>query len=148
MQFPGGQLLLQLWIAQKTPCFVSCYDPLEKRPIFVSTVNRVTASAHAIIMLVLDQDARSTVLGNMRHVQVIRQNVKTSTMASCCSIFIYSLGAVGMHQHSNFLDCEFSSDHSWPIGMLIFQTVFPCAKHLCHLNTELWPKASLPYTYL
>jgi hypothetical protein len=24
----------------------------------------------------------------------------------------------------------------------------PCEKHLCHLNTVLWPKASLPYACL
>jgi hypothetical protein len=47
----------------------------------------------------------------------------------CCCDFIYRLGAVGMHQHYNFLDLEFSSDCSWLIGMLIiFQTVSPLCK--------------------
>jgi hypothetical protein len=67
----------------------------------------------------------------------------------CCCDFIYRLGAVGMHQRCNFLDLEFSSDRSWPTGMLIiFQTVSPLCKPLCHLNTALWPKASLPYACL
>jgi hypothetical protein len=30
---------------QKTPRFVSFYDPVEKRPIFVSTIDQVTTSA-------------------------------------------------------------------------------------------------------
>jgi hypothetical protein len=37
--------------------FISCYDPVEKHPIFVSSVDQITTSAHAIITLVLRQDA-------------------------------------------------------------------------------------------
>jgi hypothetical protein len=57
------------------------------------------------------------------------------------------LGAVGMHWCCTFLDPEFSSGHSWPTCMLIiFQIVSHCAKRLCHLNTAVWPNASLLYT--
>jgi hypothetical protein len=59
---------------QKTPCLVSCYDPVAKRPVFVSTIDQVTASAQAIVTLVLCQYGRSTLLGNTRHVQVITHN--------------------------------------------------------------------------
>jgi hypothetical protein len=91
-------------------CFISCYDPLEKRLTFVSTTDQVTASAHVI----LRQDSWNTVLGNMRHVQVIRQNSVASTMANLCSFdFIYQLGTVGTHQHCSFLYHELSFDHSW-----------------------------------
>jgi hypothetical protein len=43
-------------------CSISCHDRLEKRLISVSTVNWVTTSAHAIVTLVLHQDAWNTVL--------------------------------------------------------------------------------------
>jgi hypothetical protein len=36
------------------------YDPIEKHPIFVSIIDQVTASAHASIALVLQQDAWNT----------------------------------------------------------------------------------------
>jgi hypothetical protein len=65
------------------------------------------------------QDTCNTVLGNTRHVQVIRQNVASTMATPCCCDFIYHLEAVGMHQCCNFLDLEFSSDLSWPTGMLI-----------------------------
>ena len=58
--FPGGGLSLQLRIIQETPCFVSSYDPLEERRIIVSTIDQVTTNRHAIIKLVLRQDARYT----------------------------------------------------------------------------------------
>jgi hypothetical protein len=63
---------LQLRIVKKTPGFFSCYNPVEKRPIFVSTIGHVTANAHVIVTLVLRQDAWNTVLGNTGYVQVIR----------------------------------------------------------------------------
>jgi hypothetical protein len=109
----------------KTPCFLSCNDLVEKHPIFVRTTDQVTANAQAIVTLVLSQDVWNTVLGNTRHVQVIRQNFVTSTMDNhcCCCDFIYHLGAIGMQQRRNFLDPEFSSDHSWPTGMLIISPV-------------------------
>jgi hypothetical protein len=66
--------LLQLWIVQKTPCFMSCYDSVEKHPIFGRTIDQVIANAHAIITLVLCYDTWNTLLGNTRHVQVIKQN--------------------------------------------------------------------------
>jgi hypothetical protein len=47
-----------------------------------STVDEVTANAHAIVTLGLHQDAWNTVLGNTRHVQVIRQNFVASAMAN------------------------------------------------------------------
>jgi hypothetical protein len=86
-----GQLSLQLWIIQKTQCFLFCYDLVEKRPTSVSTINQATASGHAIVILVLRQDTWNTVLGTMRHAQVIRQNFVSSTMANpCCRCdFIY-----------------------------------------------------------
>jgi hypothetical protein len=131
----------------ETACFISCRDPVEKRLIFVSTINQVTANAHAIVTLVLCQDAWNTVLGNMKHVQVISQNFVASTMANacCCCNFIYCLGGVGMYKCCNFLDLEFSSDRSWLIGILIiFQTLSP----LCKMFVPLQPKASSPYACL
>jgi hypothetical protein len=100
-------------------------------------INQVTANAHAIVILVLHQDVWNIVLGNMRHVQVIRRNFVASTMANpCCCNFIYRLETVGKHQCCNFLDLEFSSDSSWLTGMLIiFRTVSP-------LHIALQPKAS------
>jgi hypothetical protein len=47
-----------------------------------STIDQVTTNAYAIVMLVLRQDTWNTVLGNMRHVQVIRQNFMASSMAN------------------------------------------------------------------
>jgi hypothetical protein len=90
-----------------------------------------TASAHRTVILVLQQDAWNTVLGNMRHVQDIRQNFVASTMAnSSCYDFNYHLGMVGMHQHWNFSDFEFNSDCSWPNGMLI---IFQIVSLLCKM---------------
>jgi hypothetical protein len=57
-QFPGGQLSLELQV--------------DKCPIFVSTIDQVTASAHVIVALVLHHDTWNTALDNTRHVQVIR----------------------------------------------------------------------------
>jgi hypothetical protein len=68
---------------QKTPRFVSCYDPAEKRPVFVITTRivQVTASAPG-----LRQGMWSNVLLNMRRVQVMRQNfVASDTANPCCS---------------------------------------------------------------
>ena len=78
--FPGGRLLLQVQIIQETPCFVSSYDPVEKRQIIVSTTDQVTTNCHAIIILVSCQDVWYTVLGNMWQVQVISQNFVAHTM--------------------------------------------------------------------
>jgi hypothetical protein len=67
--------------------------------IFVRTIDQVTTNAHAIVTLVLYQDAWNPVLGNAGHVQVIRQNFVASTMANpcCCCDFIHHLGVIGMH---------------------------------------------------
>jgi hypothetical protein len=59
----------------------------------------------------------------------------------CCCCFIYHLGAIGMHQHCNFLDLEV---RFWPSSSQIIR----CAEFLCHLNTALQPKASLQYPCL
>jgi hypothetical protein len=142
--FPGGWLSLQLQIIQKTPCFISCYDPVEKYPIFVSTISQVTASAHSIVTLVLCQDPWNTVLGNTRHVQVIRQISVASTIANpcCCCDFIYCLEAVGTHQRCNFLDPGFSSNHSCrPVCSSSSKLSLQCVKIVCHLNTALRPRA-------
>jgi hypothetical protein len=131
--------------------FVSCYDPVEKRPIFVSTIDQVTANALAIVTMVLCQDAWNTVLGNTRRVQVIRQKSVASTMANpcCCYDFIYRLGAVDTHQLCNFLDLEFGSDRSGrPVCSLSSKRSLPCAKCLCHLYIALRAKASSPYACL
>lgn len=56
----------------------------------------------------------------------------------CCCDFIYQLSLVGIHHRSNFLDLEYSSDCSWPTGMLIiFQAVSPVCKCLCQLNNTM-----------
>jgi hypothetical protein len=91
LRFPGGQLSLQLWIIQKTSCFVSSYDPIEKRPIIVSTIDQVTADAHAVVTLVSHKDAWNTVLGDMRHIQVIKQNFVASTMANILLLLLLLL---------------------------------------------------------
>jgi hypothetical protein len=132
---------------QKTPRFISCYDLVEKCPIFVSTINQVTASHQVTVTLVLCRDTWSTVLSNTRHVQVIKQNSVASTMANPCYYcgFTYHLGTVGIHQHCNFFDIKFSSNWSWPNGMLIFHTTSP----LCKMSMPLkQPKDSLLYVCL
>jgi hypothetical protein len=125
-------LSLSCGMYRKHHYFVSCYDPVEKRPIFVSTIDQVTANAHAIVTLVLCQDVWNTVLGNTRHVEVIRQNFVASTMANpwrCCD-FIYHLGAVGMHQLCNFLDLH----NFWQ--NLTFSRCSNCdILDFCHLQT-------------
>jgi hypothetical protein len=60
MVIPRWPMSLQLRIIHKTPCFVSWYDPIENRPIFVTTIDQVTTSAHEILTLVLRQDAWNT----------------------------------------------------------------------------------------
>jgi hypothetical protein len=40
--FADGRLSLQLRIVQTTQCFISYYEPAEKRPAFVSTMDQVT----------------------------------------------------------------------------------------------------------
>jgi hypothetical protein len=56
----------------------------------------------------------------------------------CCCDFNYRWGLVGMHQHCNFLDLEFSSDRSWPTDMLImFQTVSPLCETFVPLDHSL-----------
>jgi hypothetical protein len=42
-------LSLELQIEQKSPCFVSCYDAVQKRPILVSTIDQITASAAVFV---------------------------------------------------------------------------------------------------
>jgi hypothetical protein len=73
--------------------------------------------------LVLHQAMWNTVLGSTRHVQVIRQNFVPSTMSNlyccCCCDLIYHLGAIGAHQHCNFLDLVSSSEISWPTSSSI-----------------------------
>jgi hypothetical protein len=136
---------------QNSPFFVSCYDPVERHPIFASTVDQVTATAHVIVTLGLSQDAWSTVLGNMRHVQVIRQNVVASTVANtccCCCNFICSFGAAAMHRHCNFLG-QFSSDYSWLTGMLIiFQNVSPLCKMLVPFKHSTVAQGFSLYSFL
>jgi hypothetical protein len=128
-------------------CF-SCYDPVENCPIFVSTMSHVTASAHAVVTLVLCQYPWSTVLGNTRHVQVIRQNSVESTIANpcccccCCCDFIYCLESVGTHQRFNLLDPVFSSNHSCrPVCSSSSKLSLLCVNNICHLNTALQPTA-------
>jgi hypothetical protein len=78
----------------------------------------------------LRQDTWNNVLGKMRHVQVIRQNLVANYMANpcCCCDFIYCLRAVGTQQRCNFFDLEFSSDRSWPTGMPASSKIsLPCA---------------------
>jgi hypothetical protein len=130
---------MHLHISTSSPkivAFVSCYDPVEKRPISVSTVDQVTANAHAIVTLVLRQDAWNSLLGNTWYVQDIRQKFVAGTKANpCCWDFIYRLGAVGTHKRCNCLDLEFSSYRSWPAGMLIISKLsLLCAKPSCHLE--------------
>jgi hypothetical protein len=127
-------IVVSIWkIIQKTPCFISCYDLIQKCPIFVSTIDQVTSGAHAIITLVLRQDARNTVVGNTRHVQVI---FVASTMANpCCCDFIYCLEMVSTYQHWNFFDLEFNLDRSRPTSVLIIlQTVSSLCKMLVPLK--------------
>jgi hypothetical protein len=102
--------------------------------IGIALFDQDTTKAHAIIMLVLHKDAWNIMLGNTRHVQVIRQNFMASTITNpcCCCDFIYHLGAVGTHQRCTFLDLVFSSDRSWPTSMLIiFQTLSPPLQNVC-----------------
>ena len=61
-------------IIQKTPCLVSCYDPVEKCSIVVCTTGQVAANRHTAVTLILRKETLNTVLWNRRHVQVIRQN--------------------------------------------------------------------------
>jgi hypothetical protein len=77
-----------------------------------------------------------TLLGNTRHVQVIRQNFVASTTAnpSCCCDLVYCLGTVGMHQPVLTV-----------LGSSSSKLSLPCLKCLCHLNTALRPKASSLY---
>ena len=103
------------------------HDPVEKRRINVSTTDQVTTHLHAIITLVLGQDAWHTVLGITRYVQIISLNVVARTMANpyCCYEVVYRLGAVRTHQ-------QFVADkdtHHSPNYLSI-------PKKRCHLNTN------------
>jgi hypothetical protein len=53
MAISRWSMSLQLWIVQKTPCFVFSYVPVEKHPIIVSTIDQVTANAHVILAFVM-----------------------------------------------------------------------------------------------
>jgi hypothetical protein len=96
----------------------------------LAAIDQATTNTHAIVTVIVRQDTWNTALSNLRHVQVTRQNFVASTVAGpCCCGFIYRLEAIRTHQRCNFLDLEFSSDRSWPTGMLItFQTVSSLCK--------------------
>jgi hypothetical protein len=142
--FPGGQFLLQMRIVQKTPCFASWYNLVDKRPTFVSTIDQVTTSAHAF-KLVFRQEAWNAVLDNMRHVQIIRENFVASAVANPCCGRRSRLGAVGTHQRCNFFELESSFGRFWPIGMfIIFQTVSSMRKACA----ETRPKVFSLYAWL
>jgi hypothetical protein len=113
-------------------------------PVFVSTIDQTTANAHAIVTMVLRQDAWNTVLSNTRHVSVIRENFVASTVANpccCCCDFIYRLGAVATHLCCNFLDLEsVLNDLGPPACSSSSKLSLPCTKHLCHLTQHYGPK--------
>jgi hypothetical protein len=136
-------LSLQLRIVQKILCFAPYYDPVEKRAIFISTNDQVTADAHVIVMLVLRQEAWNSVLTcSGHHTEFCAKYHGQSMLLLLCH-----LRAVGTLRHFNFLDLS---------TVLILLGLPVCsssskrsllrAKHLCHLNTTLRPKASSPYT--
>ena len=129
---------LRLRILQETPRFASSYDPVEKRRMIVRTIDQVTTNHHAIITLILRQDAWHIMLDNKRHVQVINQNFVARTMADpyCYCEIVYRLGAVGTHQHCNLFNLAFRNC-LWPTSThIILQTFLPCGNR-CHLNTTL-----------
>jgi hypothetical protein len=110
------------------------YVAVQKRPIFVGNFY------HVIKMLVLRQDMWITVLDRILW--------EVPWLILLLTDFMQHLGVDGTHLRCNFLDTEFISDCSWPTGMLILQTVSPCAKHLCLSTMALQPKDSLLYTCL
>jgi hypothetical protein len=87
-RFPGGQLFIYMWIVQKTPCFISCYDPIEKRLIFLSTVlsGHCKCSCDHHVGLVWGH-IEHCALCIMRHVEIIRQNSVASTMTNPSTIW-------------------------------------------------------------
>ena len=101
--------------------FISSYF-IEKCRIIISITEEVITNYHVIITLVLRQDAWHSVLGNMRHIDVIIQNFVANIMANlyCCCETVYRLGAVSTHQRCNFLDVELSSNCMWPTSAQIF----------------------------
>ena len=50
-----------------TLCFVSCYESVGKHPIAVSSTYHFASNGHAVVTLVLLQDAWNIVLFNTRH---------------------------------------------------------------------------------
>jgi hypothetical protein len=130
---------------------ISCYDPVEVRPIFVRTIDQVTANAHAIVTLVFRQDAWNTVLGNARHVQVVRQNFMASTMGLNPAVATTSSTVWERLARTNFVTSWIFISVLTVLGRQEFSSSskrsLPCAKLLCHLNTTLQPKASSTYTY-
>jgi hypothetical protein len=119
---------------QKTPCFVSCHDPVEKRPVFVSTIDQVTASARGLL-----QCAWSTVLRNMRCVQVMRQNFLWQVTRLISAAAVATVGE--RLARSNVATSRILSSVPTALGQLACSTSsklsLTCAKCLCRFNTAL-----------
>ena len=138
---------LQLRIVQETSFFISSYAPIEKRRIIVSTTDQVTTNRHAIITLVLRQDAWYTVLGNTRHVQVIGQNYLyvpklTPTAAARSSTDWERLAHINIETSSILRSVQTVCGQ--PVRTLSSKLSLPCEKRRCHLNTTLRLNASSP----
>jgi hypothetical protein len=94
-----------------------------------------------------------TLLGNTRHVQIIRQNfwqvpwlILAAAAAAVISSTIWEQLACTSVATSWILSSVLTV-HGGPVCSSS-KLSLPCEKHLCHLNTALWPKTSLLYACL
>jgi hypothetical protein len=95
----------------------------------------------ATVTLVLRQDARNTVLGNTKHVQVTRQNSVASTTANpCCCDFIYRMA--GTNTATSWVLSSVLTVLGRPVCSSSSKLSLPCAKGLRRLNTALRPKGA------
>ena len=90
-------------------------------------------------------------LCNKRHVRVIRQNFVTCTMVNPYSSYnvIYPLDRLALtNVVTSWTLVSIWTVVSRPVRTSSSKLTFPYTKCLCHINTELWPKASSSYTCL
>lgn len=128
------------WRFQVADCCITCrlyrkHHVASPVMIWLRNIPSLSALLIKAPQVLMCQDTHNTVLGNTRHVQVVRQNPVASCCCCCPCRFIHCLGVVGMHKCSSFLDLEFNSNHSWP-----FPPTCTCAPPRTHAHSRAQKK--------
>jgi hypothetical protein len=131
---------------QKTQCFVFCYDPVEKRPISVSTIDQDNVSAQ----VVLRQDVWNVVLCKRRHVPdiTILWQVPWVIMAAAATSSAIWERLACIDVETSWILSSFLAILGRPVCPPSSKLSLTCAKCLYHLNAALQPKTCSYYACL